>query len=123
MIKKGKQENKVSPINRRRLKTTAHELKDRILEKADKISRRNNLQLVVFDEKSVQEDILREAKVLKKSTKTVELFAPKVAKEVGKWANKRAAVTVGDIDRKIAREIERYDADLAYVFGNRGKII
>ncbi len=45
---------------------TIHELKDKVLEKADKISKRNNIQLIVFNERSVQEDILREAKVLKK---------------------------------------------------------
>lgn len=121
MTKKDNQ--KTTTSNKQRLKKTIHELKDKVLEKADKISKRNNIQLTVFNERSVQEDILREAKVLKKSTKTVEIFAPKVAKEVGKWANKRAAATVGDIDRRIAREIERYDIDLAYVFGNRGKII
>lgn len=122
MTKKSNQE-KTTSSKKQRLKRTVYELKDKVLEKADKISKRSNVQLIVFDEKSVQEDILREAKVLKKSTKTVEIFAPKVAKEVGKWANKRAAVTVGDVDRKIAKEIERYDVDLAYVFGNRGKII
>ena len=57
---------------------TIHELKDKVLEKADKISKRNNIQLIVFNERSVQEDILREAKVLKSPQKQLKFSRQKL---------------------------------------------
>ena len=66
---------------------------------------------------------MREAKALRMPAGAAEVIASKVAEQVSKWAAKRPAVTVDDIYRRIAVEAEKYSADLAYVYQNRGKII
>ena len=43
-----KRQSKTTTSNKQRLKKTIHELKDKVLEKADKISKRNNIQLIVL---------------------------------------------------------------------------
>ena len=76
-----------------------------------------------FDAAALKCDILRDAKVLGMAESTAEIIADKVVAATTKWTEKRAAVTVEDIHRRVAIEVERYSADLAYVYQNRGKII
>lgn len=87
------------------------------------IKRRNKSQPVIFSEKELREELLREAKALKIPAGAAEVVASKVTEQVSKWAVKRSVVTMDDIYRRIAVEAEKYSADLAYVYQNRGKII
>ncbi len=87
------------------------------------IKQRNKSQPVTFSEKGLKEELLREAKALKMPAGAAEVVASKVAEQVSKWAAKRSAVTVDDVYRRIAVEAEKYSADLAYAYQNRGKII
>jgi len=84
---------------------------------------RRKSQPVTFSEKELKEELLRQAKALRMPAGTAEVVASKVTEQVGKWIAKRAVVTTDDVDRRVALEIEKYSADLAYVYQNRGKII
>ena len=84
---------------------------------------RSASKIIKFSPKRLREDILREAKVLNLHTGAAEMIADKVVAAVEKWAKKRTAMTQEDLDGAVAREIEKYHADLAYVYKNRGKII
>lgn len=78
---------------------------------------------VTFSEEKLRAEIVAEAKILKIPESTAEIIAAKTAVEVAKWVTKRAAVTIDDVNRRVALEIVKYNSDLAYVYQNRDKII
>lgn len=71
----------------------------------------------------VAKDIMFEARALGISVGAAEKFAEKVSEKVAKWAERREAVTEDDINAEIAKEINKYNKDLSFVYKNRGKII
>ena len=80
-------------------------------------------QAVKFSEKTLLKDILKEAKVLKISNETAGKYAKIVSGRVASWVDKRATVTQPDINRQVAKEIKKYNKDLAFIYENKGKII
>lgn len=78
---------------------------------------------VTFSEEKLKTEIIAEAKILKIPESTAEIIATKTTTEVTKWVAKRAAVTVDDVNRRVALEVAKYNSDLAYVYQNRDKII
>ena len=76
-----------------------------------------------FNVKDLEADIMREAKILKVPEGSAKAIAENVVERVEKWIKSRPAVTLSDIDRRVAKEIAKYNTDLAYVYQNRGKII
>ena len=80
-------------------------------------------QAVKFSEKALLKDILKEAKVLKISDETAGKYAKIVSGRVAGWASKRATVTQPDINSQVAKEIKKYNKDLAFIYENKGKII
>ncbi|MBQ3306089.1 hypothetical protein IJH02_01475 [Candidatus Saccharibacteria bacterium] len=76
-----------------------------------------------FSTLSLKRDIMREGRVLNRHVGAMELIADKVAKEVEKWVLERGEVTKADVDRVTAARIRKYDADVAYLYRNRGKIV
>lgn len=76
-----------------------------------------------FSISELEKDILREAKVLGLSDSVAKMVAKRVCKRIEKWTEKRSAVTDEDLNRQIAKELKDYNADLAYVYQIRGKII
>ena len=76
-----------------------------------------------FSKKFIVKDIMLEAKVLGIPVGTAEKFAEKVAEKLVKWAERREIITEDDVNMEIAKEINRYSKDLAFVYKNRGKII
>lgn len=76
-----------------------------------------------FSVEGLKKDILGEAKKLKVPETVAQTMADRTIEKVGKWIEKRAAVTSDDLNRQIAKELQKYNADLAYVYQNRGKII
>lgn len=76
-----------------------------------------------FDETKLIKDIQKEAKSVNVPSDVAEVIAPKIAAAVAKWASKRSAITEADLNRRVTKEAEKYSADLAYVYQNRGKII
>lgn len=84
---------------------------------------RKKAKAITFSKKLIVKDITLEAKILGIASGSAEIFAEKVAEKVAKWAEKRESVTEDDINMQIAKEINRYNKDLAFVYKNRGKII
>lgn len=76
-----------------------------------------------FSELSLRRDIIKEGRVLSRHTGAMELIADKVVKEVSKWVNERGEITKADLDRVTAAKLRKYDADVAYLYRNRGKIM
>lgn len=76
-----------------------------------------------FSEEKLKADILVETRMLCIAESTAEMIADKVVANVSAWVAKRAAVTIDDINRRVAIETAKYNADLSYVYQNRGKII
>ena len=79
--------------------------------------------VVKFSRKKLTEEILREAKVLNLHMGAAEIMTEKVVENVEKWSKRRTMFTREDLNRAVAKEIKKYNADLAYVYENRGKII
>ena len=76
-----------------------------------------------FSETALHRDIMREGRVLARHTGAMEIIADKVCREVSKWVRERGAVTRADLDRVTAARLRKYDADLSYLYRNRGKIL
>ena len=67
--------------------------------------------------------MLKEARALRIPEGSGRVFGTKVAEKVVRWAEKRGTVTEADLHRKMADEIAKYNADLAYSYQYHGKII
>lgn len=78
---------------------------------------------IEFSAEALKKELMRETKVLKIPSGIAEVIVEKMVAEVEKWIKQRPAVTVEDIQRRVAREAKKYNTDLAYVYQNRGKII
>ena len=76
-----------------------------------------------WDAAALEAEILHEAEILNIAKETAQVIATRVSKEVTEWLSKRSAVTEDDLNRYVASKIQQYNADLAYVYQNRGKII
>ncbi len=76
-----------------------------------------------YTKAKLKKEILQEARVLGLHRGAVELIADRVADEVDQWVTKRASVTESDLDRVTAARLRKYNADLAYLYRNRSKII
>ena len=83
----------------------------------------NKAKALSFSKAVVVRDIMFEAKVLGISVGAAEEFAEKVSEKVVKWAERRQSVTEDDLNTQIAKEINKYNKDLAFIYKNRGKII
>lgn len=80
-------------------------------------------ELPTIEFQALKQEILQEARVVRLPMGTAEVVAEKVAGQVVRWAGRRSAVTQADLNRQIAKEMQKYSPDLAYVFQNRDKII
>ena len=78
---------------------------------------------IKLSKKKIHEDIKREAKVLGLHAGSAELIADKVVEKIMTWGKKRAMVTEDDLNKRLAKELTKYNEDLAYLFEVRGKII
>lgn len=79
--------------------------------------------LAKISKKKIHEDIKREAKVLGLHAGTAEIIADKVTEKVVAWGKKRSTVTEEDLNDKLAKEIKKFNEDLAYLFESKDKII
>lgn len=76
-----------------------------------------------FDSEELKAKIITDAKAIKMPVGAAEVVAEKVTKRTMEWLKNRSVVTSDDLNLRVAKEIEKYNADLAYVYRNRGKII
>lgn len=76
--------------------------------------------------KSIAEDIIKEAKILKlplaPSKEIANLVSVKIMAEVEKKSQK-SPVTKDRLNAIIAKELKPFNRDLSFVYQNRGKII
>ena len=79
--------------------------------------------LAKLSKKKIHEDIKREAKILGLHPGTAEIIADNVVDKVVAWSKKRSMITEDDLNQRLSKEIKKYNADLAYLFESKGKII
>lgn len=88
-----------------------------------KIARKPKLVELEFSEKQLINDLKREAKVLNLEQGAAELIATEVAKRIQLWMTDKPTITQSDLDRRIITEVRKYNKDLAFILGERNKII
>lgn len=85
--------------------------------------KRKKVEQISFSEKGLRDDVLESAVAIGIPEGTAGAIAEKVAARTAVWVATRAVITSDDLYRRVAQEAEKYSADLAYVYQNRGKII
>ena len=88
-----------------------------------KIVKKQKLVELEFSEKQLINDLKREAKVLNLEQGAAELIATEVAKRIQLWMTDKPTITQSDLDRRIITEVRKYNKDLAFILGERNKII
>lgn len=78
---------------------------------------------VKLTDERIYQEIMREAKVLNMQAGAAEIIAKKVTEAIIKWSKNRAAVTEVDLNQQLAKETKKFNADLAYLFESKNKII
>ena len=84
---------------------------------------KNITKKVQFSEIRLADDIKREARVLNIHPGAAELIAGEVTKKIEKWIMDKPTITQSDMDRKIITEVRKYNKDLAFILGERNKLI
>ena len=84
---------------------------------------KNITKKVLFSGIRLADDIKREARVLNIHPGAAELIAGEVTKKIEKWIVDKPTITQSDMDRKIITEVRRYNKDLAFILGERNKLI
>ena len=88
-----------------------------------RIIKKNQIRELEFSEKQLILDLKKEAMVLNLEQGAAELIAKEVAKNVSQWVADKTTITQSDLDRKIITEVRKYNKDLAFILGERNKII
>ena len=88
-----------------------------------RIIKKNQVRELEFSEKQLISDLKKEAKVLNLEQGAAELIATEVTKKVSQWVADKTTITQSDLDRKIITEVRKYNKDLAFILGERNKII
>lgn len=78
---------------------------------------------IKLTDERIYQEIMREAKVLNMQAGAAEIIAKKVTEAIIKWSKNRAAVTEVDLNQRLAKETKKFNADLAYLFESKNKII
>ncbi len=73
--------------------------------------------------KRVKRELKLHAKALGIPVGAAEAFIDETLKMVEKNLKKKTTITQGDLDRMMVKELKKYNADFAYVYQNRDKII
>ncbi len=80
-------------------------------------------EIFTFSEKELIRDLKLEAKAVGIPQGAAEDFVAKTIAAVSAKIAKRKVMTKIDMERIVAIELKKYNADLAYVYQNRDKII
>ena len=76
-----------------------------------------------FNEKNLQKNLLIDAKAIGIPSGSAAIFVDKTLESVKKQLKNKTVITNKDLERLIAKELKKYNADLAYIYKNRDKII
>lgn len=77
----------------------------------------------VFSEEKLRAEILNVAKSINIPIGMAEPIAREVSRKVAGWIRGRTIITDDDLNMRIAKELQKYNQDLSYVYRNRGRII
>ena len=77
----------------------------------------------VFDEKQLKKDLKIDARAVGIPAGAAEAFVERAIAGVEDSFKERQMITEGDLKRAVVRELKKYNADFAYVYQNRDKII
>ncbi len=78
---------------------------------------------VEFAPEKLRKSLLKDARALGMPNGTAEVITEKVTEKAEKWLELHKNSRKGELEQQILAELQKYSADLAYVFQNRGKII
>lgn len=76
-----------------------------------------------FDEKKLRRDLRIDAKGVGIPAGAADLFIDQVIINVEKSFHHKKIITESDLKRAVEKELKKYNADFAYVYQNRDKII
>lgn len=76
-----------------------------------------------FEKSALVDELRRESKSLGIPAGSAELIIRNVVNNVCCWIEKRNMITKNDLERVVSLELDKYNADLAYIYRNRDKII
>ena len=76
-----------------------------------------------FNEKKLIKTLKIDARAVGIPSGAAESFIEKTLSTVKKELKDKTIITNRDLERIVARELKKYNADLAYVYKNRDKII
>lgn len=76
-----------------------------------------------FDEKNLIKELKIDARALDIPMGAAEVFIEKTISAVKKQLRPKTIITDKDLTRTVTKELKKYNADLAYVYKNRDKII
>lgn len=76
-----------------------------------------------YDETEIIKDLKIDARAVGIPEGAAESFIERTMKDAKKSLKNRSVITENDLNRVILKELKKYNADLAYVYENRDKII
>ncbi len=76
-----------------------------------------------FDEKKLTKELKIDARAVGIPSGSAEIFIEKTLENAKKQLKNKSIITKKDLERIIAKELKKYNADLAYIYKNRDKII
>ena len=76
-----------------------------------------------FDETEIIKDLKIDARAVDIPEGAAESLIERTMKDAKKSLKNRSVITEKDLSRVILKELNKYNADLAYVYENRDKII
>ena len=76
-----------------------------------------------FDETEIIKDLKINAKALGIPEGAIELFISHIIKDTKKSLKRKSLITEKDLTHALVKQLKKYNADLAYVYENRDKII
>ncbi len=83
----------------------------------------NNMEKIQFDAKDFAADLLGEGESLHIPREATLIIAERTVEALERWMKGRTTITKNELDQQIAKCLDKYNSDLAYVYQNRGKII
>lgn len=76
-----------------------------------------------FDDKKLEKELKIHARAIGIPTGAAKAFVDETMKAVKKSLKNKKLITNKDLERIVAKELKKYNSDLAYVYKNRDKII
>ena len=76
-----------------------------------------------FNETTLKKELLQDARAVGIPAGAAKAFIENTLRDTSKALSSKKIITNKDLERIITKELKKYNADLAYVYKNRDKII